>query len=90
MHSSKAASSLLESLLMAKDDVRRGIPPVKLSREEFDERYRTGFIDPLFEPLQKELDAIIGAAWDAYSNSRKSPLTASRARLCRSQLRYCR
>ena len=62
MHSSKAASSLLESLLMAKDDVRRGMPPVKLSREEFDERYRTRFIDPLCEPLQKELDAIIEAA----------------------------
>jgi hypothetical protein len=64
-----------ESLLMAKDYVRRGMPPVKLSREEFDERYRTRFIDPLCEPLQKELDAIIEAAWDAYSNS-ETPLTA--------------
>jgi len=56
-------------------DVRKGMPPVKLTRDEFEKRYRSRFIDPAFAPLQKELDAIIAAAWDAYSNSRKSPLT---------------
>ena len=60
---------------MTETDVRKGMPPVKLSREEFEERYRSRFIDPAFNPLQKELDAIVAAAWDAYSNSRKSPLT---------------
>src|SRR5262245_15255999 len=60
---------------MSEADVRKGMPPVKLSREEFEERYRIRFIDPVFEPLKKELDVIINAAWDAYSDSRKSPLT---------------
>jgi hypothetical protein len=56
-------------------DVRKGMPPVKLTREEFETRYRSRFADPVFEPLQRELDTIIAAAWDAYSHSRKSPVT---------------
>jgi hypothetical protein len=56
-------------------DVRKGMPPVKLSREEFEKRYRNRFIDPVFKPLTRELDAIVKAAWDAYSQSRKSPVT---------------
>ncbi|MEA2887170.1 MAG: hypothetical protein QOD11_1530, partial [Bradyrhizobium sp.] len=60
---------------MAQADVRKGMPPVKLAREEFERRYRKRFKDPAFEPLQRELDAIIAAAWDGYSNSRKSPVT---------------
>jgi multimeric flavodoxin WrbA len=60
---------------MTEPDVRKGMPPVKLTREEFEERYRSRFIDPAFNPLRKELDAIVEAAWDAYTNSRKSPLT---------------
>ncbi|WP_407176117.1 flavodoxin family protein [Bradyrhizobium sp. STM 3562] len=60
---------------MSDPDVRKGMPPVKLSREEFERRYRRRFIDPVFGPLQHELDAIIAAAWDAYSHSRKAPVT---------------
>jgi len=60
---------------MTKPDVRKGMPPVKLSRDEFEKRYRRRFIDPAFQPLGKEIDAIIAAAWDAYSHSRKAPLT---------------
>ena len=60
---------------MTECDVRKGMPPVKLSRYEFEKRYRARFVDPAFQPLGKELDAIIGAAWDAYSHSRKAPLT---------------
>lgn len=60
---------------MAEPDVRKGMPPVKLSREEFEWRYRSRFADPVFQPLQRELDVIIAAAWDAYSHSRKSPRT---------------
>src|ERR1041385_1320915 len=56
-------------------DVRKGMPAVKLSREEFERRYRSRFRDPAFEPLQRELDAIVAAAWDGYSHSRKAPLT---------------
>jgi multimeric flavodoxin WrbA len=60
---------------MAPVDVRKGMPSVELSREEFEKRYRRRFVDPAFKPLQRELDAIIAAAWDGYSNSRKSPDT---------------
>ena len=60
---------------MAEPDVRKGMPPVKLPREEFERRYRSSFVDPAFRPLQRELDAIVAAAWDAYSHSRKAPLT---------------
>ena len=34
---------------MAEIDVRKGMPPVKLSREEFERRYRRRFVDPVFE-----------------------------------------
>lgn len=60
---------------MTEPDIRKGMPPVKLSRDEFERRYRARFVDPVFRPLQRELDAIVAAAWDAYSNSRKAPLT---------------
>ncbi len=43
---------------MAPVDVRKGMPSVELSREEFDKRYRSRFADPAFEALQRELDAI--------------------------------
>ena len=38
------------------------------------------FIDPSFDPLRRELKAVADAAWDAYSNSRKSPLTKKAGR----------
>lgn len=60
---------------MAPVDVRTGMPSVELSREEFEKRFRSRFADPAFETLQRELDAITAAAWDAYSNYRKSPRT---------------
>src|SRR3979409_1995252 len=60
---------------MAPVDVRKGMPSVELSREEFEKRYRSRFADPAFRPLQRELDAIIAAAWDGYINYRKAPVT---------------
>ena len=60
---------------MAEPDVRKGMPPVKLSRNEFERRYRSRYADPAFRPLARELDAIVAAAWDAYSHSRKAPVT---------------
>jgi multimeric flavodoxin WrbA len=51
------------------------MPPVKLSRDEFERRYRHRFTDPVFAPLKREIDAIVAAAWDAYAGSRKAPLT---------------
>ena len=60
---------------MAPVDIRRGMPSVELSRDEFEKRYRSRFADPAFRPLQRELDAIIAAAWDGYINYRKAPVT---------------
>jgi multimeric flavodoxin WrbA len=56
-------------------DIRKGMPPRELERGEFEQRFRSRFVDPVFAPLQGELQAITDAAWDAYSNSRKAPLT---------------
>ena len=61
---------------MAHVDIRKGMPSVELSRKEFEKRYRSRFVDPAFRPLQRELDAIITAAWDGYANSRKAPITS--------------
>jgi hypothetical protein len=60
---------------MAQADVRKGMPSVELSRQEFEKRYRSRFADPAFMPLEREISAIVDAAWDGYSNSRKSPVT---------------
>lgn len=60
---------------MPQVDIRKGMPLVKLDREEFERRYRSRYADPVFRPLQNELDAIVAAAWDAYNGSRKSPNT---------------
>jgi multimeric flavodoxin WrbA len=56
-------------------DIRKGMPSVELSREEFERRYGSRFVDPAFKPLRREIEAIIEVAWDAYRNSRKAPLT---------------
>ena len=59
---------------MAPVDVRRGMPSVELSREKFEKRYRSRFADPAFKPQQRELDAIIAAAWDGESIAELAPL----------------
>jgi hypothetical protein len=38
------------------------------------------FINPVFKPLESELNGIVNAAWDAYSNFRKSPVTRKAGR----------
>jgi hypothetical protein len=60
---------------MAPADVRKGMPSVELSRQEFEKRYRSRFADPAFKPLEREISAIVDAAWDGYIHSRKAPLT---------------
>jgi hypothetical protein len=60
---------------MAGIDVRKGMPSVELSREEFEQHYRGRFSDPALGPLQCEIKAVIDAAWDGYSQARKSRLT---------------
>jgi multimeric flavodoxin WrbA len=60
---------------MPDSEIRKGMPSVKLTREEFSRRYRSRYADPAFKALDREIDAIIAAAWDAYSHSRKAPHT---------------
>ena len=58
---------------MAEPDVRKGMPPVKLPREEFEKRYRSRFVDPAFRPLQRELDAIVAGRVGRLQPFAKSP-----------------
>jgi multimeric flavodoxin WrbA len=62
---------------MADKDVepRREMPDPKLTRAEFERRFRGQFIDPAFDNLGAELASIAAAAWDGYDNGRKSPRT---------------
>src|SRR5437764_281630 len=56
-------------------EARRGMPSPRLGEDEFKRRFRSQYQDPIFAELQRELDKIAQAAWDAYANSRKSPRT---------------
>lgn len=60
---------------MAGINVRKEMPGVELSRDEFRKRYSERFADSVFAPLRPEIDRILDAAWDAYSDSRKAPHT---------------
>src|SRR5690348_14775735 len=62
---------------MPKDatEPRKGMPSPKLDEAAFRRRFLGQFQDPVYEPLAVELDRIAGAAWDAYSHSRKAPRT---------------
>ena len=54
---------------------RKGMPSPQLDEAEFRKRFLSQYQDPAFDPLRGELDRIAGAAWDGYSNHRKSPKT---------------
>ena len=56
-------------------DIRKGMPPTELTRDEFEQRFKSRFIDPAFAPVSEELQAITGVAWEAYADSRKAPHT---------------
>ena len=56
-------------------NVRKGMPSSRLSRDEFERRLRSRFADPAFDSLHGQIDALVDAAWDGYSHSRKSPRT---------------
>jgi multimeric flavodoxin WrbA len=51
------------------------MPARDLARAEFERRYQSAFVDPAFVPLRGALDDITAAAWDAYADGRKAPLT---------------
>jgi polyphosphate kinase 2 (PPK2 family) len=50
--------------------IRKGSPDVSVSCGEFRVRFRARFVDPAYEAVASELDAIEQVAWDAYSNHR--------------------
>ena len=60
---------------MAGFNVRKEMPGVELSRDEFRKRYCERFSDPVFAPLRAEIDRILEGAWQAYADSRKAPHT---------------
>src|SRR5258705_11230094 len=51
------------------------MPPRKLDRETFGHRFKSRFVDPVFAPLRRELETLTEAAWEAYAQSRKAPIT---------------
>jgi multimeric flavodoxin WrbA len=54
---------------------RTGMPDPRLTETEFRRRFLAAFPDPAFDPLRDALDAVAGAAFDAYANGRKAPVT---------------
>lgn len=56
-------------------EVRTGQGSMQISEQKFRERLRERFFDPEFEIASDEIEKIIGIAWHAYSESRKSPRT---------------
>ena len=60
---------------MPKPKVRKGMPSVALSRDEFSKRMRERFYDPSFAAVNTEIEKVIEVAWRNYSEHRKSPIT---------------
>lgn len=54
---------------------RQGMPSPRLDETEFKRRYRGHFFDPAFRPHDTAIDELAQIAWQAYSDSRKSPIT---------------
>ena len=60
--------------------VRKGMPSVKLTREEFAKRFRARFYGPAFGELDNEIQKILARAWERYDEYRKTPRSAIRDR----------
>ncbi|CAN5729094.1 flavodoxin family protein [soil metagenome] len=56
-------------------EVRKGSPSVELTRDEFRERFRARFLDPMFETVSAELGAVEAVAWESYRGHHKAPRT---------------
>jgi multimeric flavodoxin WrbA len=54
---------------------RKGMPSPRLGEAEFKERYRENFFDPAFRAQDAAIADLADIAWQAYSASRKSPVT---------------
>lgn len=61
--------------MTSRTEPRRGMPSPSLCESDFKRRFRAQYQDPAFDSLAGEIDRIAAAAWDGYSNGRKSPRT---------------
>src|SRR5687767_14108679 len=55
--------------------VREGQGSTKLSREEFERRYRAQFYHPAFDAAKAEIDRLTAIAWQTYEEGGKAPRT---------------
>ena len=53
--------------------IRKDMPGVELTREEFTQRYCQHFFDPEFDAHRDAIERILEVAWQAYRDSRKAP-----------------
>jgi multimeric flavodoxin WrbA len=56
-------------------EVRKEMPSVELTCEQFSQRMQRQFSDPAFDNIREDAERIIEAAWQGYSNHRKAPHT---------------
>jgi multimeric flavodoxin WrbA len=54
---------------------RKGMPSPRLDEREFKRRYRQQFFDPAFRTHDEAIETLAEVAWEAYEDSRKSPVT---------------
>jgi multimeric flavodoxin WrbA len=60
---------------MPKPRVRKGMPSVQLTKEEFFKRVSERFYDPTFAAIMPEIEKTIEVAWKNYTEYHKSPRT---------------
>jgi multimeric flavodoxin WrbA len=58
---------------MPKPKVRKGMPSVQLTQEEFSSRARERFYDPTFDTVAPEIEKVIAVAWKNYIEYHRSP-----------------
>lgn len=60
---------------MPRPQVRKGMPSVQLTKDEFARRVHERFYDPTFSSVAAEIDRVIEVAWKNYSEYHRSPQT---------------
>jgi multimeric flavodoxin WrbA len=55
--------------------VRTGQGSTRLSKDEFQRRWKERFYDPAFDPERDKIDRLAEIAWEAYDDHRKSPIS---------------
>ena len=58
---------------MPKPKVRKGMPSVQLTQEEFSKRARERFYDPTFDAVAPEIERVIAVAWKNYTEYHRNP-----------------